>query len=196
VYFIREVSVDLLERFIVRGLPGLADTSKATAVAKLRCFLRDGFRRGWITQPLAEQIRPHKAVYEQKEPYTEEEVDLILAEALKWNGGTHGYAKHPETFRLLLDLMLETGMRVGDAIRFKPASLSKGKGKHLWNYSYVPQKSRKAETPRFQEAYLSDRSSEQSKPASGCPQRCHLAMALAGTRLILPMRCRTDADFG
>ena len=61
-----------------------------------------------------------KAVYEQKEPYTDEEVAAILEEALMLNGGTHGYAKHPETFRLLLELMLETGLRVGDAVGFDP----------------------------------------------------------------------------
>jgi hypothetical protein len=34
-----ELTVDLLERFKVRGLPDLADTSKGTVVAKLKCFL-------------------------------------------------------------------------------------------------------------------------------------------------------------
>ena len=43
------LEVDLLETFKVDGLPDLADTSKSTVVAKLRCFLRDAFRRGWIT---------------------------------------------------------------------------------------------------------------------------------------------------
>jgi hypothetical protein len=43
VYSIRELNVDLLETFKVEGLPDLADTSKSTVVAKLRCFLRDAF---------------------------------------------------------------------------------------------------------------------------------------------------------
>jgi integrase len=51
--------------------------------------------------------------------------------------------------------MLETGMRVGDAIRFDPAALTKGE--HLWIYTYYPQKRKKAERPKPQEAYLSDR---------------------------------------
>lgn len=96
VYFAREINVDILETFKVDGLPDLADTSKATAVAKLRCFLRDAYRRGWITESLVDKVKPHKAVYDQKEPYSDEKVDLILDQALKLNGGMHGYAKAPQ----------------------------------------------------------------------------------------------------
>jgi len=46
VYFARELKVDLRETFKFDGLPDLADTSKSTAIAKLRCFLRDG-RQGF-----------------------------------------------------------------------------------------------------------------------------------------------------
>ena len=155
VYFIRELNVDLLETFKVDGLPDLADTSKSTVVAKLRCFLRDAFRRGWISESLVDRVTAHRAVYDQKEPYSDEEVEKILNEALKLNGGTHGYAKHPKTFRLLLELMLETGMRVGDAIRFDPALVTKGE--HLWIYTYLPQKQKRTEKPKSIEAYLTDR---------------------------------------
>jgi integrase/recombinase XerD len=155
VYYLRELNVDLLENFKVDGLPDLADTSKSTVVAKLRCFLRDAFRRGWITEPLVERVRAHRAVYDQKEPYSDEEVEKILNEALNLNGGTHGYARYPKTFRLLLELMLETGMRVGDAIRFNPALVVKGE--HLWIYTYLPQKQKRAEKPKPIEAYLPDR---------------------------------------
>lgn len=155
VYSMHELNVDLLETFKVEGLPDLADTSKSTVVAKLRCFLRDAFRRGWISEPLVERVRAHRAVYDQKEPYSDEEVERILNEALKLNGGTHGYARHPKTFRLLLELMLETGMRVGDAIRYNPAVAVKGE--HLWIYTYVPQKQKRTEKPKTLEAYLPDR---------------------------------------
>jgi len=155
VYFARELTVDLLETFKFRGLPDLADTSKSTAVAKLRCFLRDAFRRGWIAESLVDRVTAHKAIYEQKEPYSDEEVVRILNEALKLNGGTRGYAKKPKTFRLLLELMLDTGMRVGDAIRFDPALVTKGE--HLWIYTYLPQKHKRTEKPKPIEAYISDR---------------------------------------
>jgi integrase/recombinase XerD len=155
VHYMRELTVDLLETFKVDGLPDLVDTSKSTVVAKLRCFLREAFRRGWITEPLVDRVRPHRAVYDQKEPYSEEEVESILNEALKLNGGTCGYAKRPKTFRLLLELMLETGMRVGDAIRFDPVLVRKGE--HLWIYTYLPQKHKRTEKPKPVEAYLSNR---------------------------------------
>ena len=150
--FMHQLTVDLLETFKTDGLPALADTSKSTAVAKLRCFLRDAFRRGWISVSLVDRVTPHRAVYEQKEPYSDEEVEAILDEALRLKGGTHGYAKHPRTFRLLLELMLDTGMRAGDAIRFDPKQIVKGES--LWIYTYFPQKCKRTEKPKATEAYL------------------------------------------
>ena len=147
-----ELDVDLLETFKVDGLPDLADTSKSTVVAKLRCFLRDAFRRGWIAEPLVERVTAHRAVYDQKEPYSDDEVEKILNQALKLTSGTHGYARYPKTFRLLLELMIETGMRVGDAVRYNPALVVKGE--HLWIYTYLPQKQRRTEKPKPLEAYL------------------------------------------
>lgn len=154
VYFIRELTVDGLESFKIDGLPGLADTSRGTATAKLRCFLRDALRRGWITDPLADKVRPHRATYEAKAPYTDEEVTAILNGAASLSHGTHGYARYPKTFRLLLELMLATGMRVGDAIRYDPAATVMGD--RLWVYSYVPQKQRRVKQPSAIEAYLPD----------------------------------------
>lgn len=153
--YMSDLNVDLLESFKVEGLPDGASTSKATSIAKLRCFLREAYRRGWTKEALREQVKTHKAVYEQKEPYTDEQVDLILAEALKLNGGTHGYARHPKTFRLLLELQLETGMRVGDAVRYDPRSVAMGQ--HLWVYTYLPQKQKRSEQPKPHEVYLTDR---------------------------------------
>jgi integrase len=158
VYFMAELTPDLLERFKVEGLDGLANTSKATSVAKLRCFLKHAFRRGWINTPLVDKVTSHRAVYEEKSPFSEEEVTKILDEALRLKGGTHGYAKHPKTFRLLLELMLATGMRVGDAIRFDPAVLVKGE--RLWVYTYKQQKSKRVEKPKLMEAYISSRLKE------------------------------------
>jgi integrase len=155
VFFVREITVDTLETFKVEGLPHLADTSKSTAVAKLRCFLKAAFRRGWIPEALALKVTPHHAVYEQKEPYADDDLEKILTEAGKLNGGTHGYAKHPKTFRLLLELMLETGMRAGDAIRFDPKSTVRGE--RLWIYTYVPQKQKRTDKPKPVEAYVSSR---------------------------------------
>jgi hypothetical protein len=78
----REITVDLFEMFKVDGLPKLSDTSKSTAVAKLRCFLRDAYRRSWIAEPLVDKVKPHRAVYDQKEPYTDEEVKKLTRREL------------------------------------------------------------------------------------------------------------------
>jgi len=151
-HFMREVDVDLLENFKVYGLKDLASTSKANAVAKLKTFLAEAYRRGWTTEALAQKVKSTKAVYEQKQPYTDEEVTAILNEAGKLNGGISGYATNGHTFRLLLEWMLATGMRVGDAVRFDPAKCTKSK--HLWVYSFEPQKQRKDKTPKQAEVFL------------------------------------------
>jgi integrase len=70
------------------------------------------------------------------------------------DGGTHGYAKKPQTFRLLLELMLATGLQVGDAVAFNPHALSKGDT--LWIYTYRPQKQKRSEKLKLLEAYISD----------------------------------------
>ena len=162
-FFIHELTVDLLEDFKTYGLPKLKSTSKATAVSKLKFFLREAYRRGWTKEALAEKVKSTKAIYEEKQPYTEEEVSLILAEADKLNGGTTGYATQPKTFRLLLDLMLETGMRVGDAIRYQPARCKKSK--ELWMYSFFPQKVKRNHKPKQLEVFLTQ---ELKKAIDGC----------------------------
>jgi integrase/recombinase XerD len=155
VVHVREMTVDHLETFKTAGLPKkMRTTTKATTFAKIRCFLRAAFRRGWINEALVDRVTTAKAVYDQKEPYTDEEVTAILDHALQLDGGTHGYAKQPKTFRLLLELMLVTGLRVGDAVGFDPLALSKGDT--LWIYTYRPQKQKRAEKPKLLEAYITN----------------------------------------
>ena len=155
VVHIREMTVDHLETFKTVGLPkAMRMTTKATTFAKIRCFLRAAFRRGWIKEALVDKVTTVKAVYDQKEPYTDEEIATILDHASQLNGGTHGYAKQAGTFRLLLELMLVTGLRVGDAVAFDPRALSKGDS--LWIYTYRPQKQKRSEKPKLLEAYITD----------------------------------------
>jgi integrase len=151
-----QLTGDLLEDFKVWGLPrDMKSTTRAHAIVKARCFLRVAYRRKWISEPLVEQTTPLKAVYAQKEPYSDEEVTKILDEALNLNGATHAYAKYPATFRLLLELMLATGMRVGDAILFDPQRLVWGES--LWIYSYQPQKQKRNKKPKTIEAFIGDK---------------------------------------
>lgn len=154
--FMRELTVDLLEDFKVHGLPSIKDTSKRTAVARLKCFLKTAYRREWITSPLALKVESHVAELDQKSPYTDAEVALILDEAEQMKGGWHGYASAPHTFRLLLELMLETGMRVSDAIRFDPSALHRGNS-GLWIYTFQQKKRKRKQPRRLIDAYISDR---------------------------------------
>jgi len=105
VVHIREMTVDHLETFKTVGLPKkMRVTTKATTFAKIRCFLRAAFRRGWIKEALVDKVTAVKAVYDQKEPYSDEDIAAIFDHASQLDGRTHGYAKQPQTFRLLLEL--------------------------------------------------------------------------------------------
>ena len=150
-----EMTVDHLETFKTAGLPKkMRTTTRSTTFAKIRCFLRAAFRRGWIREPLVDKVTTVKAVYDQKEPYTDEEINAIFDQAQTLDGGTHGYAKQPKTFRLLLELMVTTGLRVGDAVGFDPRALTKGDS--LWIYTYQPQKQKRADKPKLLEAFITD----------------------------------------
>lgn len=136
---IRSVTVDTLEDYKL-SMAG-AESSKATSFAKLRCFLKHAYRRGWTTEPIIDKVSGY-AVAEDSEPtmpFSDEEVDKIL-------GGTEG------RFRLLMRLMLDTGMRVSDAIRFDPAKLERGE--RFWIYTFPPVKQVRTKRKRFVEAYL------------------------------------------
>jgi site-specific recombinase XerD len=155
VLHIQDITVDHLEAFKTAGLPkDMESTSRATTDAKIRCFLRVAFRRGWLKEHLVERVTTVKAVYEEKEPFTDKEVSTILEEALELSGDRRGYAKHRQTFRLLLEVMLETGMRVGDAVGFDPSILQKGET--MWIYTFRPHKQKKTDKPRLLEVYITE----------------------------------------
>ncbi len=48
--------------------------------------------------------------------------------------------------------MLETGLRVSDAVKFDPKHCAKSK--FLWIYSFHPRKAKKSETPKLIDVYL------------------------------------------
>jgi integrase/recombinase XerD len=156
VLYMSEVTVDLLERFKIEGLAGLSNTTKRHQFQKIIAFLRVAFRREWIKTELAARVRPHAAVSEQKQPYTDDEVTAILnaSENIKLRSGGK-YSTSPKTFRTLLELMLATGMRIGDAIMFDPAKLTRGES--VWIYTYEPQKQKRIKQARSTvEAYVTD----------------------------------------
>jgi integrase len=88
------------------------------------------------------------------EPFTEEEVAALLAgTGTMRKYGSHGFSCHHETFRLILELMLATGMRVGDATLYNPAAAVKSE--RLWIYRYTPQKTRRVR-PKTAEVFIPD----------------------------------------
>ena len=87
--------------------------------------------------------------------------------------------------------MLETGMRVGDAIRYDPRLVAKGE--HLWIYTYLPQKQRRTEKPKPLEAYIPDRLKQaidscESTAVNGYHQSCRSSMERVGIRRTSQMR--------
>jgi integrase/recombinase XerD len=155
IYFMHQLNADVLETFKSEGLAQLKSSTRGNAFAMVRCFLKAAYRRDWTTEPLAEKVPAAPLIQEQKEPYTNEEVDAILGAASTYHGGGVRFRSRPETFRLLLELMLETGMRVGDAIQYDPAGVFKGEA--MWIYQFFPQKTRRTAKPKIVEAYLPDR---------------------------------------
>lgn len=144
VEYIRDLTVDLLEDFKFEGMPKLADSSRKTYVGKLLAFIRDAERMGWIKEQIAHRVKPQHADQEETLPFDDEknETEKILQTA-------------DGIYRLLLELMLETGLRVSDAINYDPASLERGD--HMWIYSFrMIKRKRKAKlTTKYFEVFVS-----------------------------------------
>ena len=155
IYFMHQLSADVLETFKSEGLAHMKTSSRGNAFAMVRCFLKAAYRRDWTREQLADKVPAAPFIHEQKEPYTDEEVTAILSAASTHDGGGVRFKNRPETFRLLLELMLETGMRVGDAIQYDPGVVFKGEA--MWIYQFYPQKQRRTAKPKIVEAYMDDR---------------------------------------
>jgi integrase len=139
---IQQLTVDMLEDFKTYGLGDIADTSKTTATKFLRRFLKVAHQRGWLPESLATRVTAHESTTEQKQPYTDDEVTKILTAAGTMDDGS-AYGSDGARFGLLAQLMLETGMRCGDAVRFVPAKCVQSPTTKLWKYSFRPMKTQK-----------------------------------------------------
>jgi integrase len=158
--YIRDLDVDFFLDFKTYGMGDIAETPKKMRFAKLKAFVGDALSRGWITnpalQPALKKIK-FAANQEPTQPYTEDEVSRILEVAGTVNGKSEGYGRVPGTFRLLCELMNETGMRVSDAISFNPNSCFAGSKQGRWIYQYYPRKHRRTSTPKLAQVYISNR---------------------------------------
>ena len=99
---------------------------------------------GVIREALALNVTTAKAVYEQKEPYTDEEVEAILEQALLLNGGTHGYAKRPQTFPPAARTHAGDRPAESECGTFRSPVVDPGHS--LWIYTFAPQKKKRTET--------------------------------------------------
>jgi integrase/recombinase XerD len=155
VTFVKDLTYDLCADFVTYGLDA-SDNTKSTYNAKLKKFLKEAYKREWIKKDIAKQLDSIPAVYEAGEPYSDEELATIFTAAEKLNGGTTGYATNGKTFRLLLEFMVETGLRVSDAVRYSPGRCSKSKT-GMWKYTYIPTKQPKRKQPKVAITFLSER---------------------------------------
>jgi integrase len=164
VHYMSQLTVDILDSFATKTYKNKASTTQAVGMAKVKALLNDAFRRGWIKEPLAKRIKKYSGQYQQAQPFTEEKVLLVLTgcNAMQRGNNGIGYGHKPETFRLLLELQLETGMRCGDATQYDPkyGFLFRAES-GLWVYRFLPQKRlRKAKTAKLHDVYLTDRLKE------------------------------------
>lgn len=93
-------------------------------------------------------------------PFEEQEVMQILDGVLKLKERrklkpTPGFTKFPKTTRLLIELMLETLMRVGDACLFNPAKVTK-RTDSQWMYQFWMQKTPENKAPKLVDVFISD----------------------------------------
>jgi site-specific recombinase XerD len=160
--FIREFDVDFLEDFKIYGLnkrgtkEPMMQTSKTTSVKKLRRFLKEAFRRKWITESLAQQVKSHKSVHVVIKPFEDFEVPLILQASETMKKYDTAYAQDGPRFRLLLELMLETGMRISDAVRFDPAKCIKSKSNPFSKNTFLPMKTGRLKEKKLLTVFISD----------------------------------------
>lgn len=138
-----DLTVDLLESFKIEGMPAiLLDSSRGTYTAKLRAFISECERLGWISTRLADRVRPHRYEHEQTQPFSDSDVSAILANA-------------DPIHACLFELMLETGLRVSDALQFNRSRLICGEH-GLWVYPYVMTKRKRYGRPQQFETFITD----------------------------------------
>lgn len=151
-YHMRDLNEDLFADFRTYQMKTLAGSSKAAHISKVKSFMTEAGFRGWIEKPV--KIKSPKFEREQVEPFDEKQLACILREAANLNGGVTGFATNGAMFRLLLDLMLSTGIRVSDAVRFNPSLCVKGE--RLWSYTFKAWKRRRDTTPKPITAFIAD----------------------------------------
>jgi integrase len=125
VTLLRQLDIDRTHEMVL-SWEGARGTNQQR-ISKLRSLFHYAIGRKWITESPALAIRlPRKiAAIETVDPYEPEEVEKILTALDTWtvnrkiNGGI--WSTRPTTLKCLVHVFLDTGLRISDAQRIRPA---------------------------------------------------------------------------
>ena len=119
--FPKDFTVDELRQF--RAAWPHRGMSANKRLEELRAFFRFCHDSGWIPQNPARKLKPQKNDDPPREPFSEDEVQRIVSACDQY---PRAGAADPQRLRALVDLLLETGLRLGDAVRLRRDSIVNG----------------------------------------------------------------------
>ncbi len=120
-HFPKDFTVDELRQF--RATWPHRGSSANKRLEELRAFFRFCHDSGWISENPARKLKPQKNEEPPREPFSEEEVQRIVLACDKY---PRKGASDPQRLRALVDLLLETGLRMGDAVQLRRDSITNG----------------------------------------------------------------------
>jgi integrase len=124
--FVADLSVDVVRDF--RATLPYRGTTARKKIEELRTFFRFCQDSGWITSNPAKCIRPPKETSAPVEPFTDEELHRIRSAcALYPDGSGRTHRAHAQRLRTLTELMMHTGLRIGDAVTLRRDRIVDGK---------------------------------------------------------------------
>jgi len=124
--FVAEFSVEELRNF--RGTWRHRNTSARKRLEELRSFFRFCHDSGWIQENYAKRLRPSKETSSPTEPFTDEEMDRIRSACSAYPGGKgRAHSVHTQRIRAFVEVMVHSGLRIGDAIKLRWDSITEGK---------------------------------------------------------------------
>lgn len=120
--FIKDFSVDVLRQF--RATWHHRGTSANRRLEELRAFGRFCWESGWIPENSARKLKPLITQDPPREPFAEDQVNRTLAACAHYprTGGADA-----QRLRALVDLLLETGLRLGDAVQLRRGNIVNGR---------------------------------------------------------------------
>jgi integrase len=118
--FVKNLDVDTLRQF--RATWPHHGTSANKRLEELRAFCRFCWESGWLTENPARKLKPHNIQSPPREPFTEQEVGQILRSCADRSRTLYG-----RQLQALVHLLVETGLRIGDAIQLRTENVVNGK---------------------------------------------------------------------